>query len=70
MGIFVNIGAVSWLCMVWVFLFFPVATPVVASTMNWNVVMFGGIVMIGLVYWFVWGRKSYTPPVFLVKRDV
>jgi choline transport protein len=69
MGIFINIGAVAWLLMVWVFCFFPVSIPVTVTTMNWNVVMFVGISVIGLGYWFVWGRKAYRPPVFLVKRD-
>jgi hypothetical protein len=66
LGIFVNIGAVAWLLMVWVFCFFPVSIPVTPQTMNWNVVMFVGISVIGLVYWFIWGRKAYRPPVFLV----
>jgi choline transport protein len=69
MGIFINIGAVAWLLMVWVFCFFPVAIPVTAATMNWNVVMFVGISVIGLGYWFIWGRKTYKPPVFLIARD-
>src|SRR5277367_4396248 len=69
MGIFINIGAVAWLLMVWVFCFFPVSTPVTVTTMNWNVVMFVGISVIGLGYWFVWGRKAYKPPVLLVARD-
>lgn len=70
MGLFINIGAVSWLLMVWVFCFFPVATPVTAKSMNWNVVMFGGICIVGIVYWFAYGRKVYKPPVFLIKRDM
>ena len=69
MGIFINIGAVAWLLMVWVFCFFPVAIPVTVTTMNWNVVMFVGISVVGLGYWFAWGRKAYRPPVFLVARD-
>jgi len=31
--------------------------------------MYGGIIITGLVYWFSWGRKIYTPPVFKVNRE-
>lgn len=35
---------------VWFFGFFPLSTPVVLSSMNWNCAMYGGIIIIGLVY--------------------
>lgn len=69
LGLPINIGAVAWLVTVWVFCFFPLATPTTPQTMNWNCVIYGGLVIIGLVYWFVWGRRFYRPPVFDVKRD-
>ena len=68
-GLWINVGAVMWLMTVWVFCFFPIALPVTAASMNWNCVLYGGIIIIGLSYWFIWGRKAYTPPVFKVKRD-
>jgi choline transport protein len=67
-GIFVNIGAVLFLLVVWVFVFFPVSIPVTPSTMNWNVVMFGGTMIFAIVYYLAVGRKTYTSPVELVKR--
>ncbi|RKU42407.1 hypothetical protein DL546_005020 [Coniochaeta pulveracea] len=69
-GIFVNIGAICFLLVVWVFIFFPVETPVVPSTMNWNVVMFCGTMIFAVVYYFVFGRKYYTSPADLVKRSM
>lgn len=68
-GIFINIGALMFLLVVWVFIFFPVAIPVTPSTMNWNVVMFGGTMIFAVVYYLVFGKKSYTAPVDLVKRN-
>src|SRR5436189_4463936 len=35
-GIFINIGAVLFLLVVWVFVFFPIQVPVTPQTMNWN----------------------------------
>jgi choline transport protein len=69
-GIFINIGAVLFLLVVWVFVFFPTQTPVTPSTMNWNVVMFGGTMIFAIVYYAIVGRKTYTPPVELVKRNL
>jgi choline transport protein len=68
-GIFVNIGAVLFLLVVWVFVFFPVAIPVTPSTMNWNAVMFGGTMIFAVFYYLLFGRKTYTSPVELVKRN-
>lgn len=65
----VNIVALCWLLAVYVFMFFPTATPTDAAGMNWAIVMFAGIMTIATVYYFVWGHKSYVPPVSLVKRE-
>lgn len=71
LGLPINIGAVVWLVTVWVFCFFPlsISPPVTAQTMNWNCVIFGGLILVGLGYWFSWGRRSYKAPVLSVKRD-
>jgi choline transport protein len=85
-GIFINIGAVLFLLVVWVFVFFPLQTPVTPSTMNWNglfsknapeahtnlrtVVMFGGTMIFAVVYYIFVGKNTYTAPVELVKRNL
>ncbi|OBT68100.1 hypothetical protein VE03_01538 [Pseudogymnoascus sp. 23342-1-I1] len=69
-GIFVNIGAVLYLSVVWVFIFFPVETPVTPETMNWNAVMFGSTMIFAVGYYFAVGRKVYTAPVDKVKRNL
>jgi len=69
-GIFINIGAIIFLLIVWVFIFFPVEIPVTPETMNWNCVMFGGVMIFAVIYYFIYGRKVYSPPVELVKRDL
>lgn len=68
-GIFVNIGAVMFLSVVWVFAFFPIETPVDVKSMNWNVVMFGGTIIFAMLYYVFAGRFTYTAPVDLVKRS-
>jgi len=69
-GMLVNILAMCYLAPVFIFSFFPAATPVTPSTMNWAVVMFAGIIGFAVIYYIVHGRKHYVPPVALVKRDI
>ncbi len=68
-GLAINIGAVAFLAVVWVFVFFPVSTPVTAESMNWNVVMFCGTMIFAIAYYFARGHKEYRSPVALVRRD-
>lgn len=56
--------------MIWVFVFFPVETPVTLRTMNWNAVIFGGTMIFAVCYYLVVGRKTYTAPVDFVKREL
>lgn len=68
-GLPINIAALCYLAPIYVFAFFPVALPVVATSMNWAIVMYVGIMGFATVYYFAYGRKVYLPPVALVKRD-
>jgi amino acid transporter len=66
-GLYVNVTALAFLICIWVFLFFPVATPVTLSTMNWNVLINGGVTVLALAYYILHGKRVYTGPVALVK---
>jgi amino acid transporter len=44
------------------FLFWPASQAVNASSMNWSIVLVGGIVVISIVWWFIEGRKSFVGP--------
>lgn len=68
-GLPINIGAVVFLLVVWVFAFFPQTSVVTTESMNWNVVIFVGTMVFSVVYYFVYGHKTYMPPVSLVRRD-
>ena len=45
------------------FSFWPPASHVTAETMNWSVVVFGGVLLFSLLFWALYGRKVYTGPV-------
>ncbi|KAJ6183696.1 hypothetical protein N7519_004997 [Penicillium mononematosum] len=69
-GMAINIGALCFLLPVFVFAFFPLTSTVEPDTMNWCVVMYGGILIIAVVYYALRGRHHYIPPVALVKREM
>lgn len=62
-GILNNIFACMYLIIVAVFCFFPAASVVDSTTMNYACVVFGGVVIICLVYYVAWARKEYNGPI-------
>jgi len=62
-GILVNLFAVCFGVIIFVFSFFPVATPVEAVTMNFSVLMTGSVIMFAIFYYIVWARKVYKGPI-------
>lgn len=68
-GLPINVAALCFLAPIYVFSFFPLATPVEAETMNWAIVIYVGVMGFATIYYFVYGHKVYLPPVALVKRD-
>ncbi|KAJ5836202.1 Amino acid/polyamine transporter I [Penicillium robsamsonii] len=55
------------LVVIWVFSFFPLTKEVDPTTMNWSVVIFGGVVVLSLGYYVIYARKVYQGPVTRVK---
>lgn len=68
-GLPINIAAVLFLLVIYVFAFFPLASPVTPETMNWSSLIYGFIVVFAIVYYFVHGRNVYDGPVVLVKQE-
>lgn len=62
-GLPINIIASIFLIISTVFSFFPPAVPVTLVTMNWSCVVFGGVVIIGLIYYVLIGQNVYHGPI-------
>lgn len=62
-GLIVNVLSSIYLVISVVFSFFPPAIPVTLETMNWSCVVWGGIVLLGLVWYALLGRKRYDGPI-------
>ncbi|KAI4120730.1 MAG: hypothetical protein LQ338_006804 [Usnochroma carphineum] len=69
-GLAVNVIAEVFLVSFFFFCFFPTAMPVDPQTMNWSVVMFGGITVFATGYYVAGGRKLYRPPSLIQNRDI
>ena len=61
-GIAINVFAILFGIIIFFFSFWPVATPVVAKTMNFSSLMTGGVVLIAVVYYAIWARHTYQGP--------
>ena len=66
-GIFNNVIAIAYLLVMMTFGFFPAAIPVTAASMNYSVLVLGGVATFSLVYYYAWARRSYNGPVVEVK---
>jgi amino acid transporter len=68
-GAMVNVIALCFLSVFWIFSFFPPTAVVTTTTMNWNCLMFAIIIVVAALYYLVKARHEYVGPVMLVKRD-
>ncbi|KAK5118991.1 hypothetical protein LTR62_000202 [Meristemomyces frigidus] len=59
----VNILAVVYIIVAAVASFFPIFNDPTAASMNWSILMFGGVAIIAMVDYGVRGRKQYVEPV-------
>ena len=58
------------ICLVFVIAFFPpFPEPLLTvESMNWSVLVFEIVVLFSMVYFVIWGRKSYVGPVEYVRK--
>jgi choline transport protein len=69
-GAAINAVGLLLLCVMFVMSFFPIGVPVVASTMNWNVVIYCGVVIPATIYYVLYARHKYVGPVELIKKGL
>lgn len=63
LGIFVNLFSMCFLLISVIFSFFPPVIPVTLVSMNWSILVFGGTVVLGLLFYAIRGRKNYSGPI-------
>ncbi|KAF4232602.1 hypothetical protein CNMCM8980_004849 [Aspergillus fumigatiaffinis] len=60
---FVDTVSILVLIVIWVFSFFPLTAHVNSTNMNWGVVIFGGVILLCLVYYQLRAKTVYKGPV-------
>lgn len=68
-GLPVNIAGSLYGLYLLAFSAMPGIYPVTAQDFNWAPVMFGGVIILSMIYYLVWARKIYRGPVVLVQQD-
>ena len=63
LGIAVNLFAVCFGIIIFVFSFCPVATPITPGTMNSSSLMTGTVVLFAVLYYMIWAKKEYKGPI-------
>jgi len=61
-GIFVNALALVFLSLGLVMLCFPSAPHPTPASFNWTVVIWGGVTIFAVVYYFAYGKRHYASP--------
>ena len=63
-GLPINCFAAVYTLVTVVFSFFPpsIADPITAQNMNYSCLVYGGVILLGIVYYVVIGRKFYVGP--------
>lgn len=69
-GNMVNIIALCFLTVFWLFQFFPAAPSPTPSEMNWSCVIWVSILAFFMAYYAVRGRHKYVGPIAYVKDDL
>ena len=62
-GVVLNAFVCCFLATSWFFSFWPISMQVDPSTMNYNSLLWGAIVLFSLGYYVVYGRKDYSGPI-------
>ncbi|KAM3519991.1 hypothetical protein NHJ13051_007137 [Beauveria bassiana] len=66
-GLATNIASEAFLIVIFILAFMPPNPNPTASQMNWNVVIYGGIAIFSVIYYFFRGTHQYEGPVVYVR---
>ena len=69
-GNLINITALCFLVVFWLFQFFPAAPGPTPAEMNWSCVIWTSVLVFFLSYYAVWGRHNYVGPIAYVKDEM
>lgn len=68
LGLFINLVAVCFSFVQFVFVFFLTAPNPTVPYFNWCLLVYGVVILWSGGYYLIWGKKSYEGPVTYVRR--
>lgn len=68
-GLAINIGALLFLMLAFVMVFFPPVRNPELDSMNWSILIFGGVIIFSLAY-YLRAKHKYVGPVKLVSKEL
>ncbi|KAF7508647.1 hypothetical protein GJ744_009039 [Endocarpon pusillum] len=68
-GMPINLVAMAFLLVFFVWSFFPLVTPVDLSNMNWGSVIFCSVMILSTAYYLIWGKHAYITPLERLNRS-
>ncbi|CAK4030818.1 Choline transport [Lecanosticta acicola] len=69
-GWFCNIVGFIYVCLAYIFGFFPIANNPTTETMNWASAVYGAVAILSALYYTVWARHNYVPPAAKLAKDL
>lgn len=69
-GWFCNIVGLAYVVIAFIFAFFPVSNDPNLMEMNWACAVYGGVGVVSVVYYFLYARHIYVPPVSRLAKDL
>jgi choline transport protein len=69
-GVYVNAFAIGWSVLIMFFSFWPTSVPVTPVNMNWSCVLWSGVVLFAVGFWWIHGKKVYKGPVVETVAEV
>jgi hypothetical protein len=67
-GTILNVFVCCFLATAWFFSFWPETMEVTPATMNWNSVLWGGVVLFSILYYVLVAKEEYHGPIIELDR--
>lgn len=70
LGWSVNVIGLAYIVLAYVFAFFPLGNHPTPQNMNWASAVYGGVGIVATVYYILYARHIYVPPVSKLAKDL
>ncbi|KAF7195180.1 putative amino-acid permease [Pseudocercospora fuligena] len=70
LGWFCNVVGLGYIIIAYIFAFFPLFNHPTPATMNWASAVYGGVGIVATIYYLLFARKTYVPPVARLAKDL